>query len=62
MLFLALTLIIFALAVAGNGTQQFDCLDLIFLNQSSIRDTMDLQQSEQLKQCVRDAPPIAELK
>ena len=61
MLFLALTLIIFVLAIAGNGTQ-FDCLDLIFLNQSSIRDTLDVQQSEQLKQCIRDAPPVAELK
>jgi hypothetical protein len=59
MLFLAL--IIFVLAVAGNGTQ-FDCLDLIFLNQSSIRDTMDVQQLDQLKQCIRDAPPVAELK
>ena len=57
-------LLIFGLAIAysgANGTQM-DCTDLIFLNQSSVRDSMDFQQIELLKQCVREAPTIADLK
>ena len=59
-----LALIIFAFVIAyttANGTQM-GCLDLIFLNQSSARDTMDFQQLELLDKCVENAPKIAELK
>jgi hypothetical protein len=60
---LALIIFLFVIAYStANGTQM-GCTDLIFLNQTSeTRDTLDFQQLELLKQCVRDAPEIAALK
>jgi hypothetical protein len=62
---LALIIFLFVFVIAystANGTQM-GCTDLIFLNQTSAtRDTLDFQQLELLKQCVRDAPEIAALK
>lgn len=52
----------FAIVYTGPNGTQMDCMDLIFLNQSSVRETMNFQQLELLKQCEREAPVIAELK
>ena len=61
-LLLSLIIFLFVIAYTGPNGTQMDCMDLIFLNQSSVRETMDFQQLELLKQCEREAPVIAELK
>jgi hypothetical protein len=58
---LMILLFVFVIAyTTANGTQ-LSCMDLIFINQTGLRETLNFQQLELLKKCVEEAAPVAAL-